>query len=218
VRDLSTKGAKIFLSVLDCGSVLSDAVDSVLSILYNKDSKIPPTRSVTLILRSMEGVAFTTGKDIDDDHKEIHVSTDYIASISAERREKELTGVIVHEMVHCWQWAAKGTCPGGLIEGIADYVRLRADLAPPHWSRVWEGCEWDSGYERTGYFLDYLEKRFGDGTIVAINDRLRDRDYHEDHFWKHCCGNDVKILWAEYGKALDKGKHDEKKSEEDASS
>lgn len=37
-------------------------------------------------------------------------------------------GVCVHEMVHCWQWNAKGTCPGGLIEGIADYVRLRSGL------------------------------------------------------------------------------------------
>jgi hypothetical protein len=28
-------------------------------------------------------------------------------------------GVLVHEIVHCYQYDAKGTCPGGLIEGIA---------------------------------------------------------------------------------------------------
>ena len=214
VRDLSAKGAKIFLSVLDCGSILSNAVESVLSILYTKESKMPPTRSVTLILRSMPGVAFTTGKDIDDDHKEIHLSTDYIANIAPERREKELTGVIVHEMVHCWQWAAKGTCPVGLTEGVADFVRLRADLAPPHWKRAWKDTKWDAGYERTGYFLDYLESRFGAGTVIAINEQLRDRNYHEGHFWRHCCGHDVKTLWSEYGRSLENENDNELEAEE----
>lgn len=207
VRDLSSKGARILLSTVECGTVLEEAVNIVLSTLYTKDSKIPPTRSVTLILRSFEGVAFTTGKEIDDDHKEIHLSTDYVAKIPPERRKQELTGVIVHEMVHCWQWAAKGTCPSGLIEGIADYVRLRADLAPPHWNRVWKGHKWDSGYEKTGYFLDYLERRFGDGTVIAINDRLRNREYDEKHFWKQCCDSDIKTLWAQYGKSLEKEDH-----------
>lgn len=42
---------------------------------------------------------------------------------------------MVHEMVHCWQRNAHGTAPGGLIEGIADWVRLKAGLVPPHWKR-----------------------------------------------------------------------------------
>lgn len=47
--------------------------------------------------------------------------------------ESEIKGVLVHEMVHTMQFNGKGTCPGGLIEGIADWVRLRAGLSPPHW-------------------------------------------------------------------------------------
>jgi hypothetical protein len=141
------------------------------------------------------------GKDIDDDHKEIHFSTDYIASIPAERRKQEMLGVVRHEMVHCWQWAANGTCPGGLIEGIADWVRLRSDFVPPHWKQESTG-DWDAGYQHTGYFLDYLEKRFGDGTVVRINDHLRNRDYDEKDFWLVCCGSHVKTLWEEYGKSL----------------
>ena len=46
--------------------------------------------------------------------------------------------------MHCWQYNGLGTCPGGLIEGIADYVRLKDDLAPPHWTRG--GKHWDEGY------------------------------------------------------------------------
>jgi hypothetical protein len=63
VRDLSEEGAGSFLSLLDCAHVLQEAVDGVLSLLYTSDSKIPPTRSVTLVLRSMEGVAYTTGTE-----------------------------------------------------------------------------------------------------------------------------------------------------------
>lgn len=48
--------------------------------------------------------------------------------------------------VHVFQYDAKGTCPGGLIEGIADFVRLKAGLAPPHW-KPGPRSRWDEGYE-----------------------------------------------------------------------
>ena len=201
-RDLSEEGARSFLSLLNCGTVLQDAVNGVLDLLYTPHSHIPPTRSVTLILRSMPGVAYTTGRDLDSDHKEIHFSTDYIAGVPNDRRKSEMLGVLRHEMVHCWQWAAKGTCPSGLIEGIADWVRLRSNLVPPHWKREWDG-DWDAGYQHTGYFLDYLEDRFGDGTVMKINEHLRDREYNEDSFWMECCHHPIKTLWKDYGKKMD---------------
>jgi hypothetical protein len=73
---------------------------------------------------------------LDNDHKEIHFSLSYISSITpASRLTHEITGVLTHELVHCYQWDADGTCPGGLIEGVADWVRLNCDLSPPHWKR-----------------------------------------------------------------------------------
>lgn len=47
----------------------------------------------------MGGVAYTTGSEIDDDHKEIHFSTDYIGGLSPERVKYEIIGVVRHEMV-----------------------------------------------------------------------------------------------------------------------
>jgi len=91
---------------------------------------------VTLVLRALEGVAYTTGIDLDSDHKEIHFSLEYIQGIAnrtPERVADEIQGVLVHEMVHAWQWNALGTAPVGLTEGIADFVRLKAGLSPPHW-------------------------------------------------------------------------------------
>ena len=76
-------------------------------------------RSVTVYFRAMDGVAYTTGSRLDDDHKEIHFSTDYIMKIDEKRVSEEITGVLQHELVHCFQRDGKGSCPGGLVEGIA---------------------------------------------------------------------------------------------------
>jgi hypothetical protein len=208
IRDLNHAGAQAFLSSTNASTALQKAVQSVLTTLYHSSSNplthIPPTRSVTLILRSMPGVAYTTSMDLDVDHKEIHFSLDYIKQITPSRLNHEILGVLTHEMVHCYQYNAHGTCPGGLIEGIADYVRLKANLSPPHWSRSAEG-EWDAGYQTTGYFLEYLEGRFGEGLVRRINEALRKERYDEKKFWAGICGGTVKALWKDYGIWLGKG-------------
>src|SRR5690242_8508422 len=134
-RDLSSDGSREFLRLVHASSALESAVDHVLRLLYTDVDRscIPPTRSITLVLRDMDGVAYTTGLDLDDDHKEIHLSTKYIEYIGESRRKEEINGVLVHEMVHCWQHHGGNTAPGGLTEGVADWVRLKAGYAPPHW-------------------------------------------------------------------------------------
>ena len=213
VRDLSQSGAQSFLSLLSASTALEEAVAGVLSHLYHglPAHCIPPTRSVTLVLRAMPGVAYTVGKDLDDDHKEIHFSTDYIAGVPESRRRAEMLGVIRHEMVHCWQWNALGTAPGGLIEGIADWVRLRSGLVPPHWKQESDG-DWDAGYQHTGYFLEYLEKRFGEGSVRRVNEALREQKYAEESFWEDLFSERVGKLWEDYGESF--GKEKEEKLEE----
>ncbi|KAI9788041.1 MAG: hypothetical protein M1816_007253 [Peltula sp. TS41687] len=211
IRDLSSAGAQDFLSAIASGSVVGEYVRVVLRLLYVPGSSVPPTRSVTLVVRPNDILAYTTGKEIDDDHKEIHFSTDYIGRVSHERRRVEIIGVLTHELVHCFQWNAEGTAPGGLIEGIADWVRLNAGLAPPHWNRKADG-EWDAGYQHTAYFLDYLEERFGYGTVRKINQRLKEGKYVEHTFWSKMFHCGVKKLWDDYKKWLGeeekKGSHD----------
>ena len=206
VADLSHPGSIIFFKTTNPVSVLSDAVNSVLHTLYpsTDSNKIPPTRSITLVLRPMDGVAYTTGSDLDDDHKEIHFSLNYIANVPSEpakRQQEEIAGVLVHEMVHAWQWNAFGTAPGGLIEGIADFVRLRANLSPPHWKKE-AGGDWDAGYQHTGYFLDWIEDKFGKGSVVKVNEKLRVGPYEEKEFWNSLFGKTVDRLWAEYSEKL----------------
>lgn len=205
IRDLSHAGASSFLTAVHAADVLASAIRNVLRCLYSSPScpttTAPPTRSVTLILRDMPGVAYTTGSDLDNDHKEIHFSLRYIAGIRKDRLAHEITGVVTHEVVHCYQHNAFGTCPGGLIEGIADWVRLSCRLSPPHWKRHADG-DWDGGYERTAYFLEYLEDRFGEGTVRRLNEKLRIQRYQEKQFWTELVGRPVEQLWGDYREKL----------------
>jgi hypothetical protein len=203
MEDLAHDGSAIFLSNFKGSEDFEAQVQNVLNLLYTPKSVRPGTRSVTLILRPFDGVAYTTGTDLDDDHKEIHLNLNYIRSIRTPVRH-EILGVLCHELVHCYQWNAEDTCPGGLIEGIADYVRLRAGLSAATWRQEADG-KWDRGYQHTGFFLDYLEKRFGDGTIKQLNAILRTGRFDEKKVFGTCCeGHDVEQLWKEYGEELKK--------------
>ncbi|KAL2754492.1 hypothetical protein ACRALDRAFT_2043463 [Sodiomyces alcalophilus JCM 7366] len=201
IRDLNHPGASKFLDAVNATHALQSAVADVLRLLYVKPSDPtttpPPTRSVTLILRPMGGVAYTTASDLDNDHKEIHFSLDYINNIPEARRADEISGVLTHEMVHCYQWNGRGAAPSGLIEGVADWVRLRAGLVPPHWRRETSG-PWDRGYQHTAYFLDYLTARFGEDTVRRVNEKLRVDRYDEGRFWMELLGQSVGDLWENY--------------------
>lgn len=116
----------------------------------------------------------------------------------------EIQGVLVHELVHCFQHNGHGTCPGGLIEGIADFVRLKASLAAPHWKRSDVPEKWDQGYEKTAYFLDWLETTYGAGTVRGINHKLRLEKYVESDFWQSLFKADISTLWHKYVQTLRK--------------
>ena len=212
VNDLTHPGALIFFNAIHPINALADAVTVVLQTLYTpfeNTETVPSTRSVSLVLRPFKekgAVAYTTGSELDDDDNEIHINLAYLelqSKKSLQGQRDEISGVLVHEMVHCWQWNASGTAPGGLCEGIADFVRLRAGLSPPHWKKVFD-CDWDAGYERTGYFLEWIEKEYGEGSIMRINEKLRTGKYEEKKFWYALFKSDVHEMWKKYTKASGK--------------
>ncbi|KAJ5097218.1 hypothetical protein N7456_007939 [Penicillium angulare] len=248
--------SSFFVLIPDLASVLDEALNNIVQSLYTspkwpspdrsmkslyKDGprfrpSMPPTRSVTVFLRDFGGVAYTRGIELDDDHKEIHLSLPYIQHCTSSKNSSpvhELHGVLTHELVHCYQhttppFAGDGGRkipgpPGGLIEGIADFVRLKAGLAPPHWKKPQSAGEradkWDAGYEKTGYFLAWIEDVWaGRGAVGMVNDRLLrvgylgegeddgdDKEEAQPGFWESLFGIGVADLWEEYGKWLDAG-------------
>ncbi|KAM0875193.1 hypothetical protein ACQ4PT_036892 [Festuca glaucescens] len=83
-----------------------------------------PVNAVTLVVEDIGGVAFTSANGI-------HLSAQYVGGYSGDVK-REVTRVLYHEAAHVWQWDGQGNANGGLIEGIADFVRLKAGFAPGH--------------------------------------------------------------------------------------
>ncbi|KAM0036050.1 hypothetical protein Hdeb2414_s0014g00421701 [Helianthus debilis subsp. tardiflorus] len=84
---------------------------------------------------------------------------------------------------------------GGLIERIADYVRLKAGYAPSHWVRPGQGERWDQGYDVTAGFLDYCNGLRG-GFVAELNKKIRSG--YDNGFFVELLGKTVDQLWAEY--------------------
>lgn len=124
----------------------------------------------------------------------IHVSAGYIAGYSGDVKT-EITGVLYHETTHVWQWDGAGAAPGGLIEGIADFVRLRAGYAPAHWVKAGEGDRWDQGYDVTARFLDYCDG-LKPGFVAQLNADMKNG--YSDGFFVQLLGKSVDQLWSDY--------------------
>jgi hypothetical protein len=244
-EDLAHAGSSTFLKYIpDPHEAFRIGLSAIVKSLYSappfsKDSPVrfdpslPPTSSVTLILRNFTGVAYTTASGTSPNSKEIHFSLSYIAGTAhLDDPRAELLGVLVHELVHCFQHTTPPESsdvpypPGGLVEGIADFVRLKAGYRPPHWERPCSSADlppsWDAGYQRTAFFLEWLEDvHVGCGAIGMLNDRLLRagylneapdgdgpedggdaRDYGEG-FWAGLFGLSVLKLWKLYAEYLD---------------
>ncbi|KAH9307970.1 hypothetical protein KI387_035881, partial [Taxus chinensis] len=142
---------------------------------------------VALIVESMDGVAYTSGD-------EIHLSANYVGNFGGDVKS-EIRGVLYHEMTHVWQWNGQGNAPGGLIEGVADYVRLTAGLAPSHWVKPGGGDRWDQGYDVTAYFLQYCES-ISSGFVANMNAKLKGG--WDLGFFNDLTGKSVDQLWSDY--------------------
>ncbi|KAD6795315.1 hypothetical protein E3N88_06211 [Mikania micrantha] len=147
----------------------------------------PNVTLVHLFIDDMPGVAYC-------DNNEIHFSTNYIAGYQGDLKN-EFTGVIYHEMTHVWQWSGNRLTPSGLIEGIADFVRLKAGYIPSHWVQPGQGDKWDQGYDVTARFLDYCEG-LRSGFVAELNKKMR-YAYSVDYF-VDLLGKTVDQLWSDY--------------------
>ncbi|ONI00797.1 hypothetical protein PRUPE_6G105600 [Prunus persica] len=98
-------------------------------------------------------------------------------------------------MTHVWQWNGNGGAPSGLIEGIADFVRLKAGYTPDHWVKNGEDNRWDQGYDVTARFLDYCENV---KTEFVANLNRKMRFGYSVNFFKDITGRTVDQLWRDY--------------------
>ena len=87
----------------------------------------------------------------------IDVGAGYINGIKGDIKT-DFNGMLYHEMVHVWQWYKNVYEKNPeVVEGIADFVRLKVGYASLHWKKVGKGDSWNQGYDVTTKFLDYCE-------------------------------------------------------------
>lgn len=221
IANLSSRGARRFSR--ETGRDIHDSLATMLAIVLKtlypprlQEITSPPIiRSISLHIRSFPGVAYTTTCDpplyynadhragkskesVGGTHKAIHFSADYIEKLPEERIQEELLGVILHEMVHCFQYDGAGSVPSGVIEGIADYVRMKGELAPPHWATQRMADRWDAGYATTAYFLDFLCIAVLPDLIPLLNSSLATAQWNDGKLLRDMLGVDVEEVWKGY--------------------
>ncbi|KAH7575331.1 hypothetical protein ACOSP7_005149 [Xanthoceras sorbifolium] len=143
---------------------------------------------------TMSVVEFDNNNPSGTSNNKVKVNTKYIYKFNGDVK-RAFTGVMYHELTRVWQWKGNGQAPIGLINGIADFVRLRAYYPAQDWVKPGEGSRWDEGYSVTAYFLDYCEslKR---GFVANLNKKMKDG--YSDNFFEELLGMSVDELWNDY--------------------
>ncbi|GAU15047.1 hypothetical protein TSUD_48430 [Trifolium subterraneum] len=188
---LSTPGGVRFRDQIGA-QYATQTLDSATQFIWkvfqqNNAADRKTVQKVSLFIDDMDGVAYTS-------NNEIHLSARYVNSYSGDLKN-EITGVLYHEMTHVWQWNGNGQANGGLIEGIADYVRLKANYAPSHWVKPGQGNKWDQGYDVTARFLDYCNG-VRNGFVAELNKLMRNG--YSDQFFVQLLGKTPGQLFTDY--------------------
>ncbi|GAA0140314.1 hypothetical protein LIER_01685 [Lithospermum erythrorhizon] len=126
---------------------------------------------------------------------EVHLDSFYIQGIQGTNPILEFTGRLFHELTHVWQWTGKRSAPGGLLEGMADFVRLKAGFAPEVWMGNPKGSRWDQGYDVTARFLDYCDG-IKSGFVAGLNKEMKDT--YSDSYFVELLDKTVDQVWDEY--------------------
>lgn len=186
------------LGVENMRQVLSNAASYIQAAFSLSAPKDIPT--VTLVVESIPGGVAATGGST------IHLSAEYIAGQPADTAAlvREITGVLYHESTHVWQ-NNNGNYGSdqfftGVIEGIADWIRLTSGFASAGWSPRARGGNWYDGYTTTAYFLDWIQSTQKANFVNELNQKMADP--WSNDFFLQLVGRSVDELWQDYQNSI----------------
>jgi hypothetical protein len=164
-KDKVSEGVLIFHRLVpNPDSLFRSCIIEVCKVLYKDKAEVPVKTAFKFNLRNSQGVAATGGNLTGID---MFMNTNYIADFynrhnkSDEETLSEITGIIIHELTHAYQYSPKGD--GGYvnnsehfscIEGIADVIRLKTGYVSSEFKRP--GGHWNDGYKVTAFFIDWI--------------------------------------------------------------
>lgn len=206
-EDLKGNG-KFFAEYIANPDSLEKAVDlKVCQLLYKDPSEVPEISKVVLTVKSMDGVAYTSGLRKPTEKTTV-VSSNYLKSIMDRMKDKpaivnELAGVVTHETVHIYQKSCKKDSPdhGSMIEGIADAIRYYAGV--DNISRRHKGGTWTGAYTTTGFFIVWLQEKYDKDFLYKLNKYAGEtEEFHWENAMQTLLNKPVKALWDEYQAAI----------------
>lgn len=154
------------------------------------DRRHYPSGTVNLYVQDLhDGALGETGEN------NVYMSASGIEGYAAGAAKVIFTSILYHEMTHIFQWAGEGTAPGGLTEGMADYVVLKSKYYFDGYSTPGQGEKWDEGYGTTSRFLEYCDG-LRPGFTAELNRRMR--KVYKEEYWKDLLGKSVDEVWKEY--------------------
>lgn len=176
----------------------SESIKKVVGILYDSTSEFFPddVNRIKVTINEEAGVAHVIGHNM-------WISVNHIQNSYNGDKNKlkyEIEGVLAHEFTHIWQYSRQKdnlnsiAAPGGLIEGIADFVRLKAGYGASHWRKKFE--RWDAGYDSTAFFLEYIENSHPE-FVSKLNQSIAKNGWEEKSF-SDITGKSLSVWWNEY--------------------
>lgn len=206
-NDTSANG-RMFASFISNPDSLEKAVDlKVCRLLYKTPDEVPEISKVLLVVKDMEGVAYTSGLEKPTEKTTVF-SSRYLKSVNDRLKERakiinEIDGVITHETVHIYQKSSKKHTSdhGSVIEGIADAIRYWAGVDSI--SRRKKGGTWTGAYTTTGFFIIWLQENYDKDFLYKLNKYIGNNDeFHWDEAMKKLLNKPVQTLWDEYQAAI----------------
>lgn len=142
-----------------------------------------PTRRIDMDIKEQDGVAATGGTHI-------------TGAAQWFRAHRDDVGAMIHESIHVIQRYPRYD-PVWLVEGLTDWGRWWNYEALERRPRARAGGSYRDSYQRTGAFLDWLERHRAPGFCVKMNAAMR-RNQYKPELWQQWTGADLDALWAEY--------------------
>lgn len=205
LEDTSAKGQLFTDAIPDPEAFVQDVGRRVCRILYRQPDEVRDANHITLIIRDDPDYAGWKSGDVGD--ITVMISTSHLADITAGGGDvaEEIEGILLHEMTHMYQQDDKAPGEGtyarmaNVIEGVADFVRIRAGSPPPGAVPSKAG-EWDDeGYWKPAFFLLWIDVRNPD-FLYRLNLSMKPGDgiaWTPDTI-TDIAGETVDGLWAQY--------------------
>ena len=208
LEDTGPKGEIFTSAVPDPEAFLQETGRTVCRILYRDAEEVRDANHITLIIR--DDPDYPGWKSGDVGKITVMISSDHLTTVLGNGGDvlTEITGILLHEMTHMYQRDDKAPGEGSyptlpnIIEGIADFVRVRAGYPPAGSAPSKTGAWDDAGYWKPAYFLLWIDGLYAD-FLYRLNLSMEAGD---GMAWSPSSiatitGKSVDQLWAEFAGA-----------------